>query len=451
MSSTSSYSRRSRSHDDETESLHSIVDLIELFDVSARLEGSVEMERLRLSMLSDCDNTYKRVFHTIGVAKALGGYLPFRYYLNDNQEGYGRMKCEVLVEGLVVIPYVHMKREIRAHLANKYYWDVDIVNCLPSLFKQLLDSADIPCPMLEKYVLHREECMDEIMKMSGVTRDQAKNLLIRLIYFGSIDSWKAEIGILRDSEFNLPNWVVALKHEVKHTAQCLLSRPEHDSLKRYYMRRSAVDTLGPGEGAGSMLALLLQTKECQCIRALVDAIKTDERTVGSIIYDGVHVEKLPAEQTIARSALERRYEFYKMLINQDISGRDWINDRPLTESFSDMVSQNLAYEHHFVKAMVLSSPPESVINIQLEDLFERFKDWLDVNVSSTSLRDRHNTTTIKFGQKMTKLVATTTNTEFEGILKKRTKYGIRYIIDVDIVRREMMSKHWISEGDACMD
>lgn len=111
----------------------------------------------------------------------------------------------------------------------------------------------------------------------------------------------------------------------------------------------------------------------------------------------------------------------------------------------------LNHEHHFVKEMVLSSPPESVINIQLIDLFEKFKDWLDVNVSSTSLKDRHNTTTIKFGQKMTKLVATTTNTGFEGVLKKRTKDGVRYIIDADIVRREMVSKHWISEEDACMD
>eukprot|EP00798_Chlamydomonas_sp_ICE-L_P022146 gene22146-29208_t len=113
-----------------------------------------------------------------------------------------------------------------------------------------------------------------------------------------------------------------------------------------------------------------------------------------------------------------------MLLNRYISGRDWINDRPLAESFSDMVSQNLAYEHHFVKEMVLSSPPESVINIQLEEVFEKLKDWLDVNVSSTSLKDRHNTTIIKFGQKMTKLMATTTNTGFEGVLKKRTKDGV---------------------------
>ena len=823
MSSTSSYSRRSRSRSqaDDSDSRHSVLDLLERFDVSARLEGSVEMERLRLLMLSDCDSTYKRVFDTIGVAKALGGYLPVRYYMTDNQEGFGRMKCEVLVEGISAIPYVHMKREIRAHLASEYYWDVDMVNCQPSLFKQLLDSADIPCPLLEKYVLHRDECLNEVMAMCGVTRDQAKNLLIRLIYFGSIESWQAEVGLLGqrlcivDAQassnssssssshvMNMPPWVIALQNEVKHTAQCLLSRPEHDGLKRYYMRRSAVDSLGPGEGSGSMLALLLQTSERECVRALVYAVKTDERTVGSIIYDGVHVEKLPGEQMIPRSSLERwrkavlvktdhdvelcvksfvcddawvckdtsedtskwderwmngynlwsyaemkmlwekrsfkvvhggnyireerekrvvmtdrvlcdsykhmhyavvdkkqrasaslltsvefkpfisrwvkdplirrfksqefkpppmksseeayniwngfavtrytpgdkvvdanseavqkllefcsilcrrdevltsyfldwtaqifqqpsiksgvaplmkgeegigknrwtdlislmlgvdkslntaspkstlygeftqlregkflivineangsdnfsandlikdmitsdtfvcnsknihsysiecyarfifttnndncmkmesgsrrfwvidasselkgnteyfkdissviadphsRFELYQNLLSRDISNRDWINDRPLTESFSDMVSQNLAYEHHFVKELVLSSPPETVINIQLDELFGRFKEWLDVN-ASTSLRDRYNMTTIKFGQKMTKLVAAPTNTAgFKGVLKKRTRDGVRYIIDVDIVRSEMVSKHWISLEDA---
>jgi hypothetical protein len=101
MSTTSSYSRRGHSRNllDEIEARHSILDLQERFDVSARLEGSFEMERLRLAMLSDCDSTYKRVFDTIGVAKALGGFLPVRYFLSDKQEGYGRMACEVLVDG----------------------------------------------------------------------------------------------------------------------------------------------------------------------------------------------------------------------------------------------------------------------------------------------------------------------------------------------------------------
>ena len=90
--STSSYSHCSRSHHqiDDTDYHHSVLDLLERVDVSARLEGSVEMERFRLAMLSECDGTYKRVFDTIGVARALGGYLPVRYYLNDNQEGYSQ-------------------------------------------------------------------------------------------------------------------------------------------------------------------------------------------------------------------------------------------------------------------------------------------------------------------------------------------------------------------------
>eukprot|EP00798_Chlamydomonas_sp_ICE-L_P029505 gene29504-5851_t len=134
------------------------------------------------------------------------------------------------------------------------------------------------------------------------------------------------------------------------------------------------------------------------------------------------------------------YEAYILWKSKNKEIKRTLTHKRITTGLKELLVSKLNHEHHFVKEMVLSSPPESVINIQLIDLFVKFKDWLDVNVSSTSLRDRHNTTIIKFGQKMTKLVATTTNSAgFEGVLKKRTKDGVRYIIDVDIVRREMVS------------
>jgi hypothetical protein len=56
-----------------------------------------------------------------------------------------------------------------------------------------------------------------------------------------------------------------------------------------------------------MLAVYLQSAECECVRALVDAIRADGYVVGAIICDGVLVEKnashAPSETRLKRWAL----------------------------------------------------------------------------------------------------------------------------------------------------
>ena len=43
-------------------------------------------------------------------------------------------------------------------------------------------------------------------------------------------------------------------------------------------------------GNATLMAIYLQTKERECVKALVDAVHTDGRSVGGIIYDGILVE-----------------------------------------------------------------------------------------------------------------------------------------------------------------
>ena len=277
-------------------------------DAGERLDGSQGMEKLKQTSQETGDQTYQRIMNTVGVAKGLGGFLPVRYYLHEAQEGYGRMKCEVMVDGVSVMPYVHMMREVRAHLAEKYYWDVDMVNCQPSLLKQVLDKAGpqpIPCPLLARYVCNREACLKEVVESCKVSRDDAKKLFIRVIYHGTVDAWTRESCSQR--QLQPPLWIHELQKEVRENNKLLLLRPEFDDLKRYYKRKSlsvANDTHAE-DGTATLIALHLQTLECECVRALVDAAQNDQRMIGGIVYDGIHVMKDPKESLLPTSMLER--------------------------------------------------------------------------------------------------------------------------------------------------
>jgi hypothetical protein len=239
---------------------------------------------------------------TVNLAALLGGYVPVQYYIHDAQEGFGRMKSEVMVTGMRATPYVRMKREARACLAGGLYWDVDMVNCQPTLLEQTLRKYGVPCPLLGKYVSTRDECLREVMDACGVTRDEAKNLFLRLVYFGGVRGWVAAVPHARGR--GLPPWIEDLRAELRASAHALVKLPQLAELvERHAVRGVAMmqhlDDASIEEAhtdpLASVVSLYLQTLERECVCALVRAITASSRAVGGIVYDGVLVQRLDGE------------------------------------------------------------------------------------------------------------------------------------------------------------
>lgn len=256
----------------------------------------------------------QQIVETLSVGKALGGYLPVCYYLDGDQEGFGRMKAEVQVEGARLLPYVYIQREIRGHLASKYYWDVDMVNCQPTILLQRLDVLDIESPLLKQYVEKRQQCLEEVQTACKVSRDAAKKLFLRLLYLGCPDNWLTEQGIDPEDETRrLPSWVDGFAKEMRVNARTFVEHPENARLRQHYAARPPVDKKNP---VATMLSLLLQTEERKCVCALVEAICADGCDIGGIIHDGVHVAKAgdSKEGLPISSAQIKRWQH---LINRD--------------------------------------------------------------------------------------------------------------------------------------
>jgi hypothetical protein len=86
-----------------------------------------------------------------------------------------------------------LRREIRHSIAHKYYTDVDIDNCHPTMLYQLCLKHNIPCEYLEKYVLNRSEYLDKVKSYYDVDYDDAKLLFIILLYCGGFKKWAKEV------------------------------------------------------------------------------------------------------------------------------------------------------------------------------------------------------------------------------------------------------------------
>jgi len=88
-----------------------------------------------------------------------------------------------------------IRRELRHTLCKELYTDIDVDNCHPVILKQICEKNNVECKYLTKYVLNRKKYLQQVIDTYGTTRDVAKNLFIRLAYFGSFNAWKDEFNI----------------------------------------------------------------------------------------------------------------------------------------------------------------------------------------------------------------------------------------------------------------
>ena len=88
-----------------------------------------------------------------------------------------------------------IRREIRHTLARDHYIDIDIENCHPVLLYQICEHNNIKCKYLKKYIDNRSEILNETMNIYKVSKDQAKQLFIQLLYFGTFESWLSNHNI----------------------------------------------------------------------------------------------------------------------------------------------------------------------------------------------------------------------------------------------------------------
>ena len=86
----------------------------------------------------------------------------------------------------------NIRREIRHTISKDYYEDIDIINCHPEIYEQILKHNNIKCNLLTDYNENRDYYTKMVMDKYNVDLDTSKVLFIRLLYGGSYDKWLIE-------------------------------------------------------------------------------------------------------------------------------------------------------------------------------------------------------------------------------------------------------------------
>ena len=179
-----------------------------------------------------------------------------------------------------------LEKECRGTICKEYYHDVDIVNCHPVLLLQFVAHKGLPFKMeeTERYVFGREAYLAEVMKENGITRDEAKQAIISVMY-GSL--------------VNKNSYLFNLSTEIRKLSGFLLASAEYKDLANAVKNEKNM--------YGSFLSYILQTEERKCMLALKAHFERLRWSVDALCYDGVMLRKregLNCDDALLRGAEE---------------------------------------------------------------------------------------------------------------------------------------------------
>ena len=187
----------------------------------------------------------------------------------QNKDGFGRM---FLKNGQ--IGYQNIKRELRAILACKDYYDLDIVNCQPSILLRYCEAKGINSLQLKEYVDHREDHI----KAMNLPKAIIKNQFISVIYGGKfdynifIDVNQTEKTFLHDFEKEMNNTLnEVLNHNEELTEQ--ITDENSNNIK------------------GRVCSLMCQIIENDIIQHTLRFLRLKGFEISALMFDGLMIRK----------------------------------------------------------------------------------------------------------------------------------------------------------------
>lgn len=193
--------------------------------------------------------------------------------------------------------------DVRAFLAQKYYWDVDMVNSQPVILAQMAEKNGWKCDRLKEYVEKRSEKLEEIMKMLDCERTEAKTMCISVMFGGHFKK--------------APDFILELQDELLQLGQNLIAI--HPEIKKILK----------GEDAKTMVAHILQHHEFRILQFIDSKLQKYERSMDVYIHDGGLVKRLLNEIEFPFDLLRCLEEAVKEELGYSIR----LEVKPLTHTF----------------------------------------------------------------------------------------------------------------------
>jgi hypothetical protein len=243
------------------------------------------------------------------------GYANVKYSKIDGMNNYGRVNPKKAL-GLFCI-----RRQVRHTLAKTSMVDVDIINAHPVMLNQICKQNNIECDNLQDYVDNRNDYLNKVMNSYKVSKDDAKNLFISILYYGSFETWAEKHNITAKP----PVFIKNLKSEMKTIGtEIVKNNPEIvELIKKRKNKQGKKDY----NEIGSVVSYFLQEIECRILETIYlycvdNKIIEDNKVVlcadGLMIDKNKYTDELPSEfEKLIKDKFELNLQFTKKEMDQD--------------------------------------------------------------------------------------------------------------------------------------
>jgi hypothetical protein len=276
----------------------------ELFDVDT-MEGLLRHEGVCEHVKADLRRYKKRRIN--------GNTVQITYDYSEGVRDFKKGRVyPVPFVGLATFP-----RDIRAALAAKYYDEIDCENSQPVLLVQIAKREGLSATALEEYVAKRGEVFESLQKVHKLSRDEAKQVCIAVLFGG-----------YRDEHPLLP----LIKAELDTLAVVICNRyPEYLEIAR----KSKETKKNKSNLNAAVLAQYVQDQETKILFAIDHFLAEKGYQMDVLQHDGGDVLKKNGE-SIPTSVLEEAQG--AVLISTGFSIR--ITTKPLTCPFDFTAKDN---------------------------------------------------------------------------------------------------------------
>ena len=237
-------------------------------------------------------------------------------------------------------------KRTRATIANENYWDIDFSNSHLVILKQFLTKNDIAeaFSALIDYVENRDKHFQNLIDI-GCTRDEAKQLYLRMTYLGSSMAHSQEINL---DPVLLPPHVRQYELEIQQASNWVSTKEfaEQEVIGKLRSLNKAVSSAYKIKKS-SYLSCVLNYIEDKCLAALHKHFEENGYSVDVLMFDGLMVRKSsnPINQDVldaAEDAIEKATG-YRMSLSIKPMAEPWDLTGEMVEELHSYANYNCEF------------------------------------------------------------------------------------------------------------
>lgn len=233
-------------------------------------------------------------------------------------------------------------RPIRHTILSKHWVDIDISNCHVVALYYILKNSSYTgsTKYLKRYIDKRDETLAAVMDIHSCSRDQAKTLMLRLLYGGSYEYWKSENNIDKTkSVLFVKNYASEL------SAVMTLAVQQNPVIYQSILDFKRSNGGGENDAKRSLLSHILQDAECKMLDIIFNTLRSanyiptrfhngSKHYVCALSYDGITVRTTKQRPDLLRKA-EAEIKLL-MKIEVKLEYKDFDTQVPITNTPEEM-------------------------------------------------------------------------------------------------------------------